>query len=425
VSTSRVGPYVFEDGPNSVQGKGASFLSHCEELGLSGDVLHAADDARDRFLYYHGGLHPLPRNGREFVRTPLFTPAQKLRVLLEPFVRSAHPETEETVAEFFGRRIGRGITMTWIDVVVSGTYGGNPNHLGIQSAFPELGRMERERGSIFRAMRVRARERRRADGTTAAAPLLGLRGGLGRLMERMARALEGRVHLEASVKEIRRSPDGGAMLAVAGPGGQVESAAFDRVVVAVPARAAAVLVASGAPEAADLLCEVECASIVVIHAGFEAASVPGLPRGFGFLVPRCMRARTLGWIFASHLFPERAPEGRVALNGYLGGILDPRAIDLKDGMIRALMLGELALMLGQRKIPRPEVFSIRRWHAALPQYAVGHARRIAAVRALVQRDFPEMRVAGNWTDGISLDATLGSGRRAADEILAGRETVAP
>ncbi len=418
VGTTRGDGIRFENGPAAIQGKCQNFRGLVASLGLESKIIYANDAARDRFLYFHGALHPLPRSLKDFIRTPLFTARQKFRVLLEPFVRSSHPETEETVAEFFGRRVGRGITMTWVDVVVSGTFAGNPNHLGIQSAFPELGRMERERGSIFRAMRERARERRRSNGTTAASPLQSLDGGLQTLIDRLESELGSRAHLNHRVKRLERRANEGVELALERSGGEIETARFDRVVLAAPAMATGCLLAKDAPLVADLLFEVEYASLLVAQASFDRSTVPGLPRGFGYLVPRCSRMRTLGWIFASELFPGVAPEGKVVMNGFIGGILDPHAGDLPDDMIQELMLGELALALGQRKIPVPDSFRVVRWVETLPQYAVGHKRRIAAVRTLLSEGFPEATIAGNWVDGVAIESCIGSGRQAADQILA-------
>ena len=81
------------------------------------------------------------------------------------------------------------------------------------------------------------------------------------------------------------------------------------------------------------------------------------------------------------------------------------------------MLGELALALGQRKLPIPEVFRIVRWKNRLPQYNVGHLRRMVAVRRLVEKDVPEVALAGNWIEGITVDACVKRGREAAQESL--------
>jgi oxygen-dependent protoporphyrinogen oxidase len=429
IGTSLVDGYRFEDGQLAIQGESPACRALCEELGLAGRIVHANPAARERFLYYRGCLRRLPRSFKEFLGCELFTPRQKFRALVEPLIRSGHPEREETVAEFFGRRVGRGITMTWVDVVVSGVYAGNPNRLGIRSAFPDIDQMEQESGSIFKAMRQRAKARVGADGSLGASPLWSLDAGLGLLLDTLVRRIGTQLRLGRRLTHLARDTNAGRMIAtlevsVDGVGADAapsmqETLDVDRVVIATDAPTAGILLGNLAPDAADLLFEVESAPLVVAQLGLDVEQVPGLPMGAGFLVPRCMRMRTLAWSFSSLLFPGTAPDGKLALVGHLGGTLDPHAVEIHEDILRHLMLGELALALGQRTLPEPEVFRIVRWPHAMPQYNVGHLRRVAAVRRLLEVEVPQVLLCGNWTDGIGLDDGVRAGREAAQAVLSG------
>lgn len=416
IGSWKVGGYHFENGPNAIQGRAPAIRTLCLDVGMGDQIIDADEEFRERYLYYKGGLRALPRTLGGFMRSRLFTRPQKLRALLEPCVRKSGSDHEETVAEFFGRRVGRGVTMSWVDVVVSGVFAGNPNRLGIRSAFPELAQMEREHGSILKAMRSRATDRLRDDGSTGTSPLWSLQGGMSSLTDRLAEQLGDRIHYGRKLAKVSRSANGGLRLVAEGPDGTEEIDAH-RLILAVGAPTAGILVGPLAPDVADLLFEVEYSPLVVAQAGFDKGAVPGLPAGFGYLIPRCMRMRTLGWTFASQLFPQRAPEGKVSLSGFVGGNLDPHAIELAEELIEHLLMGELALALGQRKLPHPEVFRVVRWPDRLPQYNVGHLRRMDAVRRLLEMEVPEVVLAGNWINGISVDACVSRGREAAQEVL--------
>ena len=410
--------YKFEIGPNTLQGDSPAIKGLLQDLDMTGEILESDSCAVRRHLYYHGSLKTLPLTMAEFRRSRLFTLPQKLRILLEPYIRTNLDGPEMNVAEFFGRRLGRGVTMTWIDVVVSGIYAGSPNRLGIESAFPALVEMVREHGSILRGMQAKSRARAKREQETADAPpgLFTLKEGLETLPKRLASDLGDRLRYECTVKELRRRPGGGVTVGIENKSGDMESLEADAAVLAIDAAHAGFLLTPLAPEAADLLFEIETSPLVVALAGLKKSELPGLPKGFGYLVPRCTRVRTLGWIFASDIFPGRADEDRIAMNGFVGGVLDPHAIEVNEQILEHLMMSELALALAQRKLPHPEVFEVLRWPGVLPQYNVGHIKRIKAAKQFVQMNAPEVYLAGNWVDGISVEACVARARKVAAQL---------
>jgi oxygen-dependent protoporphyrinogen oxidase len=58
---------------------------------------------------------------------------------------------------------------------------------------------------------------------------------------------------------------------------------------------------------------------------------------------------------------------------------------------------------------------VQRWGGALPQYAVGHLDRVAAIRAAVAA-VPGLAVCGAAYDGVGIPAVVASARRAADTL---------
>jgi oxygen-dependent protoporphyrinogen oxidase len=58
---------------------------------------------------------------------------------------------------------------------------------------------------------------------------------------------------------------------------------------------------------------------------------------------------------------------------------------------------------------------VSRWGGALPQYTVGHAARVARVRAAVAAE-PGLAVCGAAYDGLGIPACIATARQAADQI---------
>ena len=125
----------------------------------------------------------------------------------------------------------------------------------------------------------------------------------------------------------------------------------------------------------------------------------------------------MGWVFYSNLFPHVAPEGKVAFLGQIGGSLDPQALNLEDSHIRHLMMGELGLCLGQKRVPKPELFRVVRWRNSLPQPNVGHRRRIAAVQKMLSTEVPGLALAARWMGSNNINSRIRRGKEAAAQIL--------
>ena len=61
---------------------------------------------------------------------------------------------------------------------------------------------------------------------------------------------------------------------------------------------------------------------------------------------------------------------------------------------------------------------VQRWGGGLPQYAVGHDRRVADVRAAVA-GLPGVAVCGATYDGVGIPACIASARAAATQVTEG------
>ena len=95
-------------------------------------------------------------------------------------------------------------------------------------------------------------------------------------------------------------------------------------------------------------------------------------------------------------------------------------LQVTDDELVDLALRDLADAVGLSV--RPVDSHVQRWGGGLPQYAVGHVARVAAVRHALA-DVPGLAVCGAAYDGVGIPACIASAHRAVDELLRSAETM--
>ncbi|HEY2124170.1 MAG TPA: protoporphyrinogen oxidase, partial [Chthoniobacterales bacterium] len=155
--------YLAEFGPNTILETSPKVASLVEDLGLAERRVYSDPAANNRYLVRHGRLIKMPESPLRFLMTPLFSPAAKLRLLMEPFIPPSDPAREESVAEFVRRRLGQEFLDYAIDALVGGIYAGDPEKLSVPQAFPKLYALEQKYGSLIKGQILGPRDRRKSN----------------------------------------------------------------------------------------------------------------------------------------------------------------------------------------------------------------------------------------------------------------------
>jgi len=408
--TESVQGFLVERGPNSLQVK-APALAFLRAHQLEAALVPASPSSRLRMLWHAGRLEPVPMGPGAFVRTPLLTARGKLRLLAEPFVRGRDGSLE-SVEQFVGRRLGGEAVERLVAPFLTGVYAGDESQLGAAPVFGRLVELERDHGSIVRGFVKQMLRGRKGATERGLSGSWSATGGLGGLAALMSSRLGEAVDVRTRVVALAREPNGWRV-EVDRAGAEPLRAA--RVVLALPAPEAAALLRPLDSEAADLLAGIAYAPIVSLSVGIAEGEASRKIEGFGFLVPRAAGLGILGCLFMSQVFPGRAPEGFDLLTCFLGGVRWPGAADLPDDALLSRLHADLALTLGLRGEPR--LLAVTRWPRAVAQPARDHLVRIAKLR---ERLAPQrgLALAGSYLDGVSLADTLACGARTARELLA-------
>jgi oxygen-dependent protoporphyrinogen oxidase len=400
ICTERSDGFVIEAGPDAFVVTRPQALHLCEELGLGSRLIETIPVNRKVYVVRRGKLTPMPEGLvlgipsriRPFLRSPLLSLSGKLRALREVVERTVDAGGDISVGEFLERRFGREMVDVVLEPLLGGIYAGDAYRLSLRSTFPDWFK-ERGRGaSLLRSARAEQKENKGKGAPRS--PFRSLTGGMGELIDALAHDIgSGVMRFQTVAKTIERK---GRAYRVILADGELEA---DQVVVALPARIASPLLAPCDAELARELGSIEYVSTATVCFAYQRSQIAHALDAVGFLVPKKEGRRITGGTFISSKWPGRAPPDCVLLRAFVGGAHDEATAALEDAELIAVVRGELEGLLGIQGTARfARVF---RYPKASPQPHVGHADRVARIRARLET-LPGLHVVGNAYDGVGI-----------------------
>ncbi|HUG91947.1 MAG TPA: protoporphyrinogen oxidase [Planctomycetaceae bacterium] len=433
--------YLVEAGPDAFITNKPWAVDLCRRLGLEDRLISTEPRYRRSLVLHKGRPVPVPEGflllapARVWpvLRSPLFTLRGKLRMGLEYVVprRTGDGDADESLASFVRRRFGREALDRLVQPLVGGIYTSDPEKLSLAATMPRFLEMERRHRSLIRASRRQAAGES-SGGRTESGARYGLftapAGGMGELVaavEGRIRGLGGVIRTGTRVAGMRphsgsQPGDGPAtrhswdlrVVGSATPAGET-SAAFDAVILALPAWRAAELVADFDAALASELRTIEYASSAIVVSGHDLAGIAHPLDASGLVIPAIERRSILAVSFSSRKFAGRAPECRVLLRTFVGGALQPEFLQHSDDELIGLVRAELADLLGVRG--REDFAFVARHERSMPQYHVGHLERVARIER-ERSKHPTLALAGNACYGVGIPDCIHSGERAAELV---------
>ena len=383
--------YWVENGPHTFPASASHVLQLCDALALSPQVL----DAKNRYLAHTStNLVKAPQGPLSALTTSLLSPAGKCRLLAEPFM-PADPQ-EQTVAQFVSQRLGPEVVDNLVAPLLTGIYAGDVNQLSATAVMPTLVDWAQQHGSLLKG--AMQRNKQATSINKSAYPkraILGFAGGMQTLVDALVAQLPSdTLQLNTPVKAIDPLPGNRWQL-------HTESTVIvgDTLSLAIPAHQASPLVQPWQPEMAQALGGIPYSPITVLHLGLPIDKVQHPLDGFGFLVPPRLNLPILGCIFASTLFPQRAPAGHVLLTVMVGGSLRPDLTTLPDDALLAQVWQALTPLLGLNNLSDVTMMHRIDWPQAIPQLTMGHGQRWQTIQ---QAQTTHFKILGNFGKGIAL-----------------------
>jgi oxygen-dependent protoporphyrinogen oxidase len=402
IQTVEIDGFKIEYAPNSLL-KSPRLVDLIKALKLESEVLAANAANKKRYVLQNGKLKSLPMSVAKMATDDYFSLMARLRLLKEPFVRTKSPENE-SVAEFFERRLGREIVDKAADPFIAGIYAGNPENLSVKAAFPRLYELEKEYGSLLiGSLRSKAEKADKDFPRT-----FSFRNGVQTLTDKLAESLGESLRTNTEVTKIEKLSDNKWRV-------QTDSGedVFDALIISTPAESAAKLIKNLDEHLSEQLTQIYYPPIAMVFFGVKKETLGKNLDGFGFLVPSSERRRILGTIWNSAVFENRAPDGYHLLTNFVGGARNAELFEKSDEELFEIVFEELKDILGLRE--KPEFTHIKRWRKAIPQYLLGYERVENGIEQF-ERNNKEIYFCSNFYKGISVGDCVKNAYKTAAEI---------
>jgi len=190
-------------------------IKFCQRVGFDEQLIETSDTHRRAFVVCKGSLRPIPAGFAvmapsriwPIASTSILSLRGKLRMASEVFVRPRVADGSESLAAFVRRRFGREVYERLVQPLMAGIYTGDAEKLSIGATLPRFLQMEKEHGSLIRAMWKQRQQQRLASQESGGArysQFVAPRRGMSELVQAIASQLsEVGILLDSPVERIR------------------------------------------------------------------------------------------------------------------------------------------------------------------------------------------------------------------------------
>lgn len=390
IKTVKNNDWQAEYGPNTLLLRYRKIKEFIDSVGLKGEMVTANVSARKRFIVKRGKPEPLPSSIISAIKTPLFSTAGKLRVLLEPFVFK-NRNRDQSVADFVERRLGKDVLDYAINPFVAGIFAHKADELSLKHAFPVMDHLEQQYGTLIGGA-LAGYFTKKDDGKIPSS-LISFKKGLQQLPLALATGLEP-CYYNHEISKIEKRNDGwfiNSQMGIYGP--------YEDVVINIPLYKWAENLLPVTEQQLQKLEAVEYPPLSVMLLGYQKDDIDHPLDGFGFLVPEKENRKVLGALFTSTLFEGRAPENHHLLTVFIGGGRSPELAGLDSDVLLKIIQQELAELLGVKGDPvfKDHVY----WPKSIPKYHIGYGEILDTLNE-IENEHQGLHLAGNFRNGISV-----------------------
>lgn len=409
--------YVIERGPDSFLERKQSATRLANEVGMGDKLIN--NSSGQSFILVGERLYPMPGGSvmgiptevAPFVTTGLFSIPGKIRAVADLIIPRSPSKEDQSLGHFFRRRLGDEVVENLIEPLLSGIYAGDIDKLSLMSTFPQFYQVEQKYRSLILGMRKGSPAKPKETNSSVQKKGMFLTVSTG--LQSLADAIEAKLLPQTVLKghRIDKIKKYGTSYQLELNNGERITA--DSIVVAVPHQTASSIFSDY--EFFSPFREMPSTSVANVALAFSKDAVKKDIDGTGFVVSRNGDYTITACTWTHKKWPHSTPKDKVLLRCYVGRPGDETIVDLSDDEIIKIALEDLNKTMSIST--DPEFSVVTRWKDSMPQYTVGHKKRVESVKKRISEELPGVFLAGSSYEGIGLPDCIDQGEEAVEKVL--------
>jgi len=412
--------FVIERGPDSFLERKESAGRLAREVGLGDKLVN--NSTGKSYVLVKDRLHPIPGGAvmgiptqiSPFVTSGLFSWPGKFRAAGDFFLPPSKVAGDQSLGDFFRRRLGDEVVENLIEPLLSGIYAGDIDNMSLLSTFPQFYQTEQKYGSLILGTKKSTPAPKKQPAELAQAKKKGMFLTVTSGLQSFVDAIESKLESGSVIKGIRvdkvsKQKRGYRLRLSSG-----ETLDADSILVAAPHEAALHIFADHEHIFTPFR-DMPSTSVATIAMAFPESVIKEDIDGTGFVVSRNSDYTITACTWTHKKWPHTTPEGKVLLRLYVGRPGDEAIVDLSDDEIIQIALEDLNKIMEIQT--QPDFAVVSRWKEAMPQYTVGHKQRIANLKRNLEEELPGVFVGGSSFEGVGLPDCIDQGEVAVEKIL--------
>lgn len=415
MQTYRENGYTIERGPDSFLERKQSAVRLVKEVGLGNELVNNATGKS--YVLVKNSLHSIPGGSLmgiptkvlPFATSKLFSVKGKLRAAGDFILPKSAPKDDQSLGQFFQRRLGREVVEHLIEPLLSGIYAGDIHNMSLMATFPQFYKVEQQYGSLVLGAKKMTPKKKQQKTVSNKGMFLAFKNGLQSFAQAISSKLEpNTILLGTRIERVIKKEEGYELLDSTG-----NTLRADSVVMAIPHYTVSSILSDYS--FTDCFRDVPSTSVATVTLAFPKAEVENNLDGTGFIVSRNSDYHITACTWLHKKWPHSAPKDKALLRCYVGRPGQEDIVEKSDEEIQSIVLKDLKNSMNIDTAP--ELVLITRWKKAMPQYTVGHLSRIETVERELTEQLPGVFMAGCSFHGVGIPDCIDQGVAAVDKVL--------